>query len=298
MKFFVGVTDREWFRTLHARSFDEVNFWKPKAQATWHPIDVGSPFLFKLREAPHVIAGGGFFVRYTVVPTSLAWEAFGEKNGRHSFDELRSVINRLGNTDARDPHIGCIVLAAPFFFDPEDYIPYEGDRFVGPGKTLDTASIEGAHLWQQVNERLNYLNWIDDSEHARYREAEVLQRVGQGGFRLIVTDAYRRRCAISGERTLPVLEAAHIIPYKEEGKHLVTNGLLLRSDLHKLFDKGYITVTPDYHVEVSRRIREEFENGRDYYRLHGNILLSLPDIESQRPARDALVWHNENRFAA
>jgi len=79
---------------------------------------------------------------------------------------------------------------------------------------------------------------------------------------VIVTDAYERRCAITGERTLPVLEAAHIKPYSSGGPHEPENGLLLRSDLHTLFDQGYVTV--DAHqlkVVVSSRIREEFENG-------------------------------------
>src|SRR5690606_11461688 len=69
-------------------------------------------------------------------------------------------------------------------------------------------------------------------------------RLGQGAFRVLVTDAYQKRCAISGERTLPVLQAAHIRPYAAAGPHRVSNGLLLRSDLHILFDRGYVTVTP------------------------------------------------------
>ena len=85
---------------------------------------------------------------------------------------------------------------------------------------------------------------------------------------MIVTDAYERRCAITGERTLPALEAAHIKPYGSGGPHQPENGLLLRSDLHRLFDQGYITVgADDRKVNVSSRIREEFENGRDYYQL-------------------------------
>lgn len=104
-------------------------------------------------------------------------------------------------------------------------------------------------------------------------------RLGQGAFRILVTDTYDRRCAVTGERTLPVLEASHIMPYASGGPHDVTNGLLLRSDLHTLFDLGYVTITPAYRLEVSRRIREEFENGRH------------PD-----PA--LLDWHNTNVFHA
>jgi putative restriction endonuclease len=107
-----------------------------------------------------------------------------------------------------------------------------------------------------------------------------------------VTDAYSRRCAITGERTLPALEAGHIKPYAKSGPHDVRNGLLLRSDLHNLFDQGYMTVTLDFKVEVSRRIREEFENGRDYYALHGKPLTVLPASDHSRPAREFLEWHN------
>jgi putative restriction endonuclease len=113
-----------------------------------------------------------------------------------------------------------------------------------------------------------------------------------------VTDAYQRRCAVTGERTLPVLEAAHIRPFAEHGPHHVENGLLLRSDLHTLFDRGYLTVTEELRVEVSTRIREQFNNGREYYKYHGQPLQVTPRTPTERPARDLLRWHNENCFLA
>jgi putative restriction endonuclease len=111
-----------------------------------------------------------------------------------------------------------------------------------------------------------------------------------------VTDAYKRQCAITGERTLPVLESAHILPYAKEGPNLVSNGLLLRSDLHTLFDLGYLTIAEDHRVNVSKRIKEEFENGREYYKHHGQPLLVLPEREDERPAQDLMRWHRENLF--
>jgi putative restriction endonuclease len=101
---------------------------------------------------------------------------------------------------------------------------------------------------------------------------------------------------VTGEKTLPVLEAAHIKPYSLEGPHRIQNGLLMRSDLHKLFDLGYITVTPELKVEVSRRLREDWTNGRDYYALHGKPLAYLPESVDLHPARDFLAWHNESRY--
>jgi putative restriction endonuclease len=112
----------------------------------------------------------------------------------------------------------------------------------------------------------------------------------------LVTDTYSRKCAISGEKTLPVLEAAHIKPYEKLGPHEVSNGILLRSDIHKLFDKGYLTITPDFFIEISQRIKLEFENGRDYYKFHGNQLLTLPTLLDQRPNPKFIEWHNSFVF--
>ena len=122
-----------------------------------------------------------------------------------------------------------------------------------------------------------------------------MQRLGQGSFRVLVTDAYKRRCAFTGSPVLHVLEAAHIKPFSEGGPHAVSNGILLRQDVHTLFDRGYVTVTPEYRVEVSRRIKEEFENGREYYSSHGKQIV-LPDAPNLRPTEDFLRWHNQNVF--
>ncbi len=113
---------------------------------------------------------------------------------------------------------------------------------------------------------------------------------------MLVTDIYRRRCAVTQDRTLPALEPAHIRPYGDGGAHEARNGLLLRRDIHSLFDAGYVTVTPDLRFEVSRRIREEFSNGKHYYyALHGHKI--EPPLDSgQYPDPDALSWHNENCF--
>lgn len=61
---------------------------------------------------------------------------------------------------------------------------------------------------------------------------------------------------MTGEKTLPVFEAAHIRPFSKEGPHLPSNGLLLRADLHTLFDRGLMTITEDNRIEVSGHIKE------------------------------------------
>lgn len=100
---------------------------------------------------------------------------------------------------------------------------------------------------------------------------------------------------MSGEKTLPILDAAHIRAYEAGGEHSVSNGLLLRTDIHRLFDLGYVTVAPDNRFEVSGRLRADFDNGRHYYDLQGTMIRP-PRLEEALPAPEALKWHRENRY--
>ena len=301
MRYWVGLTDSDWFDHLRSREPDEVNFWQPSAGRRAVRLDAGAPFLFKLHSPRNFVVGGGFYVRYSALPARLAWEAFGDKNGAPDYATLRERIVHYRNAlVSGDPVIGCNILNAPFFLEENDWIPIP-DTWASntqQGRTFDTEQNDGLRLWNAVASILENRGRAGDrAESARFG-AEYLARarLGQGAFRVLVTEAYARRCAVTGERTLPVLEAAHIQPYSEKGPHLVSNGLLLRSDLHKLFDDGYITVTEDLHVEVSRRIREEFENGHEYYKYGGNPLLNPPYTSTERPSWEFLRWHNENRF--
>ena len=84
--------------------------------------------------------------------------------------------------------------------------------------------------------------------------------------------------------------------YAASCPHSINNGILLRSDLHKLFDSGYVTITTDYKIEVSKRIREEYENGREYYQYHGKDFLYLPDNPQNKPNEKFIEWHNTNIY--
>jgi putative restriction endonuclease len=306
VKIWVGVTDEDWFNRLSLLRPDEVNFWQPSGSRTFRAIESGEPFLFKLHSPKNFIVGGGYFVGYSALPASLAWDAFAEKNGVGSADELRARIRRYRReNDAVDPIIGCNVLAEPFFFDKADWIPVPESWApnIVQGKTYDAELPEGRSLWAEIQLVLADRNRVaepalaQESSSQRFG-AEYLTRgrLGQGAFRVLVTDAYERRCAVTGEKMLPVLEAAHIRPYALNGPHRVNNGLLLRSDLHKLFDLGYVTVTPELRLEVSPRLKAEWQNGREYYAYHGAPLRFHPAEAASRPSREFLTWHNETRF--
>ena len=138
---------------------------------------------------------------------------------------------------------------------------------------------------------------IGEPDALRYGEPVLIRpRLGQGTFRIAVMDAYGRSCAVTTEHSLPVLEAAHLRPYGEGGPHEVANGLLLRTDIHRLFDAGYVTVLPeDLRFNVSRRLKEDYENGRTYYALHGAEIHSPGDL-ADKPGRAFLDWHARERF--
>jgi putative restriction endonuclease len=298
LKLFVGITDRDWYELLRRLpGLEEVNFWAPGGKP-FRALSAGELFLFKLHAPDHFIVGGGVFTHDTLLPCSLAWEAFGQANGASTFTEMRARIARYRGADPasrEDFVIGCRIVTQPFFLEQSDWIPVPSwARQIVQGKTYSVDEEDGAALWEAVAARLQTRSGIIEDE--RFGTPVLVRpRLGQGAFRLLVTDIYKRRCAITQERTLPALDAAHVRPYAEGGVHDVTNGLLLRRDLHSLFDRGYVTVTPDLRFEVSRRIKEEFENGRDYYALQGRSV-QPPDDVLRQPDRQALLWHNEHRY--
>lgn len=296
----VAVTDEDWFRQLRLMpDLEEVNFWAP-SDASFRALKPGELFLFKLRAPHNTIVGGGVFAYSNSLPCSLAWEAFREANGATSAQEMRVRIakyRRVAPGDRSDFAIGCRILTQPFFLAEPDWIPVPASwsKNIVQFKTYNTGEDDGRSLWDAVSERLARPAHAHPLGERFGAPLLVKPRLGQGAFRVLVTDLYRRRCAVSQESTLPALEAAHIRPYSEGGEHEASNGLLLRRDIHSLFDSGYVTVTPDLRFEVSRRIREEFDNGKHYYALHGQTIL-VPGNLNERPDPSALRWHNDQCF--
>ncbi len=312
MRIFVGVTDKSWFQ-LHASraNVDEVNFWRPSPIATFKALNPGELLLFKLHAPDNFIVGGGFFTKFQQLSVNIAWDAFGVGNGVASMTEMRQRIayyRREAILPTENPTIGCIMLAEPFFWPANLWIPSPPDFKLNTvqGKGYDAEYGAGRDLWAAVEERLRLqpsAMLIEETatlaaieSHGCGKPQIVLPRLGQGSFRIVVTDAYERRCALTGERTLPVLDAAHIKPYSVLHRHEVSNGILMRSDLHRLFDDGYITIDPaDRKILVSPRIREEFQNGKEYYRLHGQSIRE-PAMPSFRPLTENFEYHAYNTF--
>ena len=101
------------------------------------------------------------------------------------------------------------------------------------------------------------------------QKREVSVRTGQGKFRQELLAKYRNVCAFSGEAPEEALEACHLSAFKEQGRHEIDNGLLLRRDLHRLFDLGLILVNPDTERIV---VSEEIGEYATYAQLHDQPL--------------------------
>ena len=312
MRAWVGVTDWDWYRFLAGQpDIEEVNFWQPGGTRSFTSLASGELFLFKLKSPRNVIAGGGFFVHSTLLPLSLAWDTFGVGNGASSRDEMKRMIDshrrRKGGSTANYT-IGCVLLAQPFFLPEASWIPAPPDwkPNIVQGKGYDLTREPGLSIFSQITHSLRapsaepswpaLLRDLPEDPRERYGQPVLVRpRLGQGLFRALVTDAYDRKCAVTSEKVLPVLEAAHIRPYRLDGPHQVNNGILLRSDLHRLFDDGYLTVNQELRLEVSHRIHEEFDNGRVYYAFNGQKLRS-PSNPDYAPSLSYLAWHNEEIY--
>jgi putative restriction endonuclease len=176
----------------------------------------------------------------------------------------RIAYYRHQTDDPREDYmIGCRILTQPFFMREKDWIPISASwsPHIQQGRTYSTAEGDGRHLWDLLMERVSE----------------------------------QPKAPIAVPRYGEPLDAAHIRPYAEGGAHELANGLLLRTDIHRLLDLGYVTISRDGRFEVGRRLNEHFENGRHYYAMHGQAL-SLPENSDQRPSREVIEWHQTQRF--
>lgn len=315
MTSYVAITDFDWYTHLRQQpDWDEVNFWQPSATNLLNP-PTGMPFYFKLRAAHgSQIVGFGHFSWRSRLPAWMAWDSFGVANGAGTKREMLERVGTLRHDRVIDYtgkyEIGCLLLAQPVFFDESDWVRAPGDwsGSIQRGKSYDIAEGEGRRIYLECMERASrYRPSVGvgakerDVERERFGDSRLVRpRLGQGGFRVAVTDVYGRQCAISTEHSLPALEAAHIRGYAEGGEHDVRNGLLLRADIHRLFDGGFVTVTPEYRFKVSRRLRDDYSNGRVYYELQESIERSggihLPMKAEHYPDPEVLAWHVREKF--
>jgi putative restriction endonuclease len=312
MRGYVGVTDNEWYQFLRDRpevSEAEVNFWRPGGGREFRVLAVGEPFFFKTHSPHNRIVGGGFYSGFAALRVSEAWQFYGLANGAGSLERMRARIGhyrRAPIAAGEDPEIGCIfVRNVTFFPDNASFQAPPGfATSIVQGKSYDMAELQVsgyfADLMQLVLGKQIEIDfsqpWHDtgpvfgDPRLAPYRLA-------QQAFKAVVLDKYHGHCAITDTKIRPVLQAAHIRPVTDGGENRIDNGLLLRSDVHTMFDRGYLAVDPGYRLRVSPRLRDEFGNGEQFYAKVGEVI-ALPTRKADQPQRDFLEWHLDTVFKA
>lgn len=312
----IANTDEAWFRFLAERAgreggrVDEVNFWRPKSSAPIAHLPPGAPVFFRLKKPHHAIAGYAFHAAFLSLRIEQAWEFFGAGNGD---PDLGSFLTRIGSYrrldligDPSAPRamLGCMILRDATFWPRERWIPWRGaegwaDNILQGKTEKDPARAsrllaEIQHDAAQTPDELRPDPFaplpVDEREIVL---ARARPRLGQGTFRSRLLDAYGRRCAITGEHTEIVLDAAHIQPYLGPRSNHLQNGLLLTKEFHALFDAGYVTVTPELEVRVSPRLRRDWDNGHRYYPVDGRRLAVVPAAAGAGPSLEVLAWHNE-----
>lgn len=310
-------TGWEFFRTAcRDGAVDEVNWWSPRAMRPLAASLVpGTPMFFRLTRPHGAIAGYGFFADFLPMRLDLAWDAFTWRNGASDREHLLTLVSRLrGGTltwtpNAALPVLGCHLLRDVHYWPKERWIPWgEPEGFhrntvqgatkrdpVRLARLAAAIAADGVEVPGELRPRFALVR----TDERTVRAVDVKPRVGQGTFRLRLLHAYGGRCAITGEHTAPVLDAAHIQRYLGPESNHPQNGVLLTKEFHALFDLGYVTIEPEaeaYIVRVSPRLREDWQNGSRYYAYAGRPLTAVPDDEAKRPSVDALAWHRQERF--
>jgi len=327
---YIANTDRSWFDFLSSSGqsagadravVDEANFWFPSSQKPHITSAVaGMPVFLRLKSPDSAIAGVGFFASYCMLPLDDAWRFFGVANGdpsrEHFFNRIRRYRVKGQGRSVSDPAedllvkpLACMVLRAVEFWPRDRWLPWAGPQ--GFATNIVTGKFErDAATQARLLATIGSAGEVRDSEFAdRFElvqadertwrsQADAALREGQASFRLRLMEAYDSQCAITGEHTTPVLDAAHIQPYLGRRSNHVQNGLLLTKEFHTLFDRGYVSVTQDFNIRVSPRLKLDYHNGRRYYPYDGKPLAKLPEDAALQPSRAALDWHCRNVFLA
>lgn len=174
-----------------------------------------------------------------------------------------------------------------------------------PGKTLKIGSGEGSAYAGEVARQI----LSEDPAVYKTRMKELAQRADYEGFQeeIVARDAAFRRlllkeyndtCAISGLKIhggdLTMVDACHIVPFSESYDDTLSNGITLCPNLHRAFDRGWLTIDDKFRVVISSKIAEN-KTAYSLSSLHGQKLIS-PKSPAHFPRPENLLWHRENIF--
>ncbi|MFS0667197.1 HNH endonuclease [Peribacillus frigoritolerans] len=153
-----------------------------------------------------------------------------------------------------------------------------------PGITMYVYSEIVEELYgEQVDYIIKDFELINEEDKSDNQVVEKTKRESAPAFREKMKSVYGK-CVITRESVYEVLEACHIQPYKNEDSNHIQNGILLRVDIHKLFDKGLIAIDDCYLVRVSPLLKSE------YYQSLDGLKIQLPTNKNLYPSKKSLQY--------
>jgi putative restriction endonuclease len=226
----------------------------------------------------------------------------------------------FGKIHIRNPEI--ISLASMLGRTPSA-VSWKLANFASLDPSLKKRNIAGAthggklekEVWQEFNEDWERLSFESEAlrqqmrgqlaveeddqlfPEGRTRDAVVRTRVNQGFFRAAVLAAYNSTCCITGLAVGELLNASHIVPWSMDIKNRTNprNGLCLNAIHDRAFDRGFLTITTDYAVQLSPRIKNEADRGLEsLIQRYEGTKISVP--ERFAPDIQFLQYHHQNVF--
>lgn len=293
-------TSPRWFSALSELTPrpSRVAFWQPTSGIP-HKIKVGEPWFFVEKGAPRVL-GFGRFLGHEGITISGLWDRYGQATGTTSENALLGEITsaKKGKAGTGDTQIGNVILSdftpfsQPVSLPPLDlpklnrafqYVP-AGNSILDLADQKPTTLERDLAMAEAEVKREGGFDPTSITDARRKVLASIVRRQGQTKFRNELMEAYEGRCAISNCAIPELLEAAHIHPYKGAETNDVRNGILLRTDLHTLFDLGLLAIdTGSWAVLISPRLL-----GSNYEQF-SRRKLRRPRDEAQHPSAEELI---------
>lgn len=293
----IALTDFDWYSFLNNSNINnQVNFWTP---TPWNvkKMEVGDKVYFLLKKKyGRKICGFGSFVKYETKDISGAWSEYGLGNGVQNLDELRYRVQKYTDKNSKTGYkgnnhiIGCLILNKICFLPEDEQKPPDYYGWNIPINVVKYKYINDTNFNVYTgNEKSSNNFYLVDKSKSGYILNKCKERKGQSKFRTDLMMAYNYRCCITGESTSETLQAAHIQEYISKESNNIQNGILLRIDLHMLFDAGLITLNENFEVCISPHL-----TSKNYTQYSGKKI-SLP-TKKYWPSKEAIKWHNENVF--
>ncbi|MFN4247516.1 MAG: HNH endonuclease [Flavipsychrobacter sp.] len=288
--FAISPTNDKWFQYLKENNYNSfINFWTPTPWNIKQLAD-SDKLYFLLKSPIRKIGGYGEFHSYINLSVHDAWVKFGQRNGCSNKADLISRIQTYleknssqhkGKTiDAETHIIGCIILKNCQFWEADDYIIHSEYNIDFAEQIVKIKYFNTYNPFDiEQNQQSNYQIVSEPKEEYK---TLTNSRKGQSSFKGKILKSYNNRCCISGESCPELLEAAHIQQYLNSSSNHIQNGLLLRVDLHRLFDCGLLLIDPDYRVKISSILKDS-----SYYKYDG-ITISIPDNPAHHPSKASL----------